>query len=121
MKPAFTLSDGSAEFPNGLVRRNHSMHHREINSLADLKACLRAGRYTSVGGYPLFFLCANGDTVSFEGVKDIWAGLCWEHNNQTGERIVACDVNWEDADMVCAITGKPIESAYGAPDTDKDA
>ena len=113
MIPKFTLDDGSAEFSNGLSRQNYRLHHTEIRTLADLKATLRAGAYTHLGCYPLYFLTADGDTLSFDGVRQDWRTIVWDYNNLPRQRIVACDVNWEDVDMICAITGEPIPSAYG--------
>lgn len=112
MKPLLTYSDGSAEFPNGLVRRNYRMHHVHIGSIADLKACLRAGAYSSVGAYPLMFLTSDGSVYSFKGVLANWREIVYDFLCPFGSRIVACAVNYEDQDLICDLTGKPIESAY---------
>lgn len=42
------------------LRANYSRHHREIDTVADLKASLRAGAYVWPGGYELAYLTADG-------------------------------------------------------------
>lgn len=66
------------------------------------------------GGYPRFFATSDGDALSYaaaraeqEQIKDAIADKL---NN--GWRVVGCDVNWEDAQLVCAHTNERIESAY---------
>jgi hypothetical protein len=54
-------TDGSLEvFRSGVVRENFSRHHTTINTVADFKASLRAGRYVWPGGYPIVFLLWDG-------------------------------------------------------------
>jgi len=95
------------------LRRNYDTSHRDINSVEELKATLRAGPWMWPGGYPKFFLMNGGETVSFDGVRKNLR----EHIDAIAlghrDRIVGCDVNWEDTDMTCAYTGEVIPSAYG--------
>lgn len=42
------------------LRPNYSRHHREIGTVADLKASLRAGPYVWPGGYEVAYLTADG-------------------------------------------------------------
>lgn len=98
-----------------------SYHHRKIDSVRDLLETLKAGPYAWPGGYPLYFITHDGDTLSFDGVKDY--GIpesCRDIRDEWFCRIVACDVNWEDPYMICAQTNEPIESAYGDPDETND-
>lgn len=53
-----------------LVRKSVAKHYREIDSINKLKACLRAGEYTSVGMYRLFFITNDGACLSFSAVID---------------------------------------------------
>lgn len=53
-----------------LVRRDVAKHYRQIDSINKLKACLRAGEYTSVGMYRLFFITDDGACLSFSSVID---------------------------------------------------
>lgn len=57
-------------FGNIPVRRGVAKHYREIDSINKLKACLRAGEYTSVGMYRLFFITGDGACLSFSSVID---------------------------------------------------
>lgn len=88
---------------------------REIDETWQLLATLRNGKYAWPGGYPLYFLASDGETLSFEAVREeLESVLCSIHHGlNDGWRVVACDVNWEDSEMVCAHTGERIESAYG--------
>jgi len=53
-----------------LVRKDVARHHRTIDSINKLKSCLRAGEYTSVGMYRLFFITKDGACLSFSSVLD---------------------------------------------------
>ena len=53
-----------------LVRKDVAKHYRQIDSINKLKACLRAGEYTSVGMYQLFFITDDGACLSFSSVLD---------------------------------------------------
>lgn len=84
--------------------------------LADVAAALRNGKYTWPGGYPMFFVSADGQVLSFEAVRNHWRDVCeayivagCRHN---GWRIDAVAINWEDAELYCDATGERIESAY---------
>jgi len=124
MKEYFFISDSdghlydtrnanwSAQKP---LRPNYRQSHSLIKTVADFKATLRNGGFTFPGCYPLYFICNDGDSLSFEAAKanarsimDSIATDC-----RDGWRVVACDVNYEDDEMVCAHTGKRIPSAYG--------
>ena len=108
----FTASDGSLVRDGQTLRQNYACTHREIKTGADLRATLRAGPFAWPGGYPLFLLTNEGDTLSFaaafERIEEETRAI------RLGERsrIVACDVNWEDPDMLCAHLGHQIPSAY---------
>jgi len=57
-------------FGNLPVRRDVARHYRQIDSINKLKSCLRAGEYTSVGMYRLFFITNDGACLSFSSVLD---------------------------------------------------
>jgi hypothetical protein len=86
-------------------------------SLADIKAALRNGKYAWPGGYPLFFIAADGEALSFEAVRGNWREVVRAHLDAYGARsdwrIVAIETNWENPELYCAHTGERIESAYG--------
>lgn len=96
------------------LRANYAISHKLITSTADLKATLRAGPYAWPGGYPLYFITSDGEALSFESVRENLAQCLWSlmTNSRDGWRIIACDVNYEDVDLTCAHSGKPIEVAY---------
>jgi hypothetical protein len=71
--------------------------------------------YAWPGGYPIFYLCADGGVlcpvcvnVDMRSVLDaafVDGDKQWD--------VVACDVNWEDDTMQCDNCNKFIQSAYG--------
>jgi hypothetical protein len=99
------------------VRTNYRKHCREIRNLSDLKAVLRAGRYTDLGGYPLYFILEDGESASFEGVRQDWKRVVSDMIDGYGQfRVIGSEVYYEGPPMFCSISGKEIESAYGDPD-----
>lgn len=107
--------DGMLEvFRSGVKRDKYRFHFQAIETVAQLKATLRAGAYAWPGGYPLYLLTSDGETLSFDAARSEFRQIAYaiRHKLNDGWRVVACDVNYEDADMVCAHTGERIESAY---------
>jgi len=78
--------------------------------IADLDA-----PYAWPGGYPRYFLCDDGGVLSFRAAKANRATIAdaIRDGDRGGWRVIACVVNWEDADLVCGQSGDPIPSAYG--------
>lgn len=100
------------------LRAVYKRHFATIENFAQLKATLRDGPYAWPGGYPLYFIAADCEAMSFESVRDSLreiAGAYGPHGDRSW-RIVACEINYEDNDLTCAHSGKPIESAYGDDD-----
>jgi hypothetical protein len=86
------------------------------------EAALACGPFTAVGGYPIFFLMADGETLSHaaalenaelirSATRDTASALC---RDDAQWEVVAIDINWEDGDMRCAHTYEPIPCAYSA-------
>lgn len=100
------------------VRAIYSRTFSRINSTLELRATLRAGAYAWPGGYPMFFITSDGAALSFESVRAEYAQCARSTRDKArdGWQIVACDVNWENAELTCEHSGKPIESAYGVPE-----
>lgn len=94
----------------------------DIKTAADFDAALSAGKYAWPGGYPCFFLCADGETLSFEAAQEnaelVRAAIANPGTDSQWE-IVAVDVNWEDEDMRCAHSNAPIECAYPTDKADQ--
>ena len=119
MLPAHFGCDGNGDLYDSrkayaTVRKNYRYTHGEIKSVADLKATLRNGPYAWPGGYPLYFITSDGGALSFGTVEaeihNVIDSL--RRNSRDGWLVVACDVNWEDSDLVDDHTGEAIESVY---------
>lgn len=97
------------------LRPNFKVHHRDIETVADLKATLRAGAFTSLGSYPLFFHTSDGGALKFSTVRDELRQVIWSIQNKCndGWRVIGCQINYENNDLYDDHTGDKIESAYG--------
>lgn len=90
-----------------------------INSISDFRRAMHHGPYAFPGGYPLYFVTADGAALSWEAAKAERRNILEALNdNATGSgwHVCAIDVNWEDPDLICDHTGEPIESAYADND-----
>jgi hypothetical protein len=87
-----------------------------INSISDFRKAMRHGPYAWPGGYPLYFVLHDGESLSFkaarENVRSILRSLV-DPVDCGGWRPVAFEINWEDSELRCVHTGERIESAYG--------
>ena len=96
------------------LRTAYRFHFSTIKTCSELKATLRLGRFTSIRCYPLYFVTSDGAAISFGAVRANLASVL--HSIKTrcddGWRVVACQVNWEDAYLTCDHSGERIESAY---------
>lgn len=100
------------------LRRNYQCHHSSINSVADFKATLRAGPYAWPGGYQLYFICEDGNSLCFNCARTearimMEAINRYKYTSDDGWRTVGCDVNWEDNDMICVHCNSRIPPACG--------
>lgn len=88
------------------------------DTLAEIKSAIREP-YVWPGGYPRYILMADGGALSVQSARENWAQICHATitRDHGGWRAAGADINWEDADLVCAHSGEPIECAY-PPDTD---
>jgi hypothetical protein len=96
------------------VRKNYSRQAGYLRNLHDIKAALRYGAFAWPGGYPLYFIMADGDLATFEGVLSEWKNVVAD--TMAGHRScwvpVAVDANFETPGLYCSITGALIEAAY---------
>ncbi len=109
------IDGGLCDLKTGAVlRQAYSRHYRTIDTCSQLKACLRAGASTDLGGYPLYFLTSDGGALSFESVRENLRQVLWsiQTRDNSGWRVVACDINYEDSDLYCDHSGKLIAAAY---------
>ena len=83
-------------------------------NMTDIKTTIR-NPYAWPGGYPLYFITADGAALSIKAARDNFKAIVWAWMNDAndGWLIEAYDVNWEDSDLTCDHTGEKIESAYG--------
>lgn len=97
------------------LRAVYSRHCRDITNAAELKATLRAGPYAWPGGYPLYFVMSDGESLSYESARGELRQLldAFQPQGDSQWRVVGCEINYENLDMVCCHSGEPIPSAYG--------
>lgn len=99
------------------VRQDYRKHYGKIETGRQLRACLRAGKYSFPGQYPLYFVTSDGAALSFESVFNNLSSVIWSirHNANDGWRVIGMDVSYgsgdsEDPDNVyCDDTGRLIE------------
>ena len=86
------------------------MHSLAVRQFVEF---LSAGPYTWPGGYPIYFVTADGGVISFEAAKENKDLIIDAIRSGTDSQwhVVACDINWE-SHITCDHTGKDIESAY---------
>jgi hypothetical protein len=102
-----------------------------IYTVKNLMRDLRAGKFTSIGCYPTYFITADGAPLSHEAVREnLWivaraTRACVKMGSHCGRdsmqwAVVCCEINWEDSDLRCSHTGKRIESAYAEPEPEPE-
>jgi hypothetical protein len=81
--------------------------------LASVKNAIR-NKYAWPGGYPLYVVMADGESISVEAARENWQSIAQAtiNNAHDGWRAIGAEINWEDASLYCAHSGKRIESAY---------
>lgn len=84
-------------------------------TVSDFNAQLESGAFAWPGGYPLYFVTSDGEAMSFDYAKRNADRIreAIADNATDGWRVIGCEVNWEDTDLICCGNGLPIESAYG--------
>lgn len=71
----------------------------------EVKRALRAGPYAWPGGYPTYFVTADGAALSHAAMR--------ERFREEAGAVLGVQVNWEDDSLTCDHTGARIPSAYG--------
>lgn len=74
--------------------------------------------YAWPGGYPLFVVMDDGESMSIDAARENWRQICRAAIGRNDRDWIPCDVqiNWEDPELFCVHSGKRIESAYAEPD-----
>ncbi len=82
--------------------------------LRDVKNAIRSP-YAWPGGYPLYIVMDDGEALSIDSAKENFREIVHAtlRSYRDGWKASTVDINWEDTTLVCAHSGKPIESAYG--------
>lgn len=83
-------------------------------TVSEFREWLEHGPYTPDDEYPIYFMNADGDTLSFGAVKDN-AGLVESSLQEITPMkwcLVEALVNWSNPNLCCLHTGAPIERAY---------
>lgn len=94
----------------------------QILTVSDLRKAFRHGPYAWPGGYPCYFVMADGEALSFKAARENRRLLLEALANRLkgwqddGWQPVALEVNWEEPDLFCAHTGERIESAHAEPE-----
>jgi len=83
-------------------------------SISDFRRDIRQP-YAWPGGYPRYFICDDGEALSFDSAKANKRLVLESLRDCTndGWRILACDINYEDETLTCCHSGESIPSAYG--------
>lgn len=97
-----------------VLREHYQFTFDRITSVAQLKSTLRNGRFTSLGSYPLFLITSDSAALCFQCARDEFRNCADSIKTgcNDGWKVVACDINWEDPDLLCDHCGEHIESAY---------
>ena len=98
------------------LRKVYCKTFSQPKNSTEIRATIRAGEYAWPGGYPMFALMSDGDTLCFSCLKsqlDSIGPAMGDESDSSGWRVEAIDINYEDSDMVCASCSKQMESAYG--------
>jgi hypothetical protein len=84
-----------------------------IKTVSDFRAAIRQGPYAWPGGYPIYFITSDGGVLSFKTASEERRQIIQSigHDIRDGWKIVAAEINWEDA-LTCDHTGEQIECAY---------
>ena len=85
-----------------------------IRTVNEFRAALEAGKWAWPGSYPVYFICADGEALSFEAAEanKMLIENAIRDRDSDDWRVIGYEVNWEDPCLFCAHTNERIESAY---------
>lgn len=91
-----------------------------LTALHAVKAAIRQP-YVWPGGYPLYVVMADGESLSIAAAKSHWRAICRacifkSANYRDDWEVHGVETNWEDGALYCADTNERIESAYAEPE-----
>jgi hypothetical protein len=89
----------------------------------DLRNFIRSNGYAWPGGYPCALLMLDGEVLDARAARENYKLIL--RATRDGDRsdwcAVAFFIHWEGEPLVCAHSGRPIESAYGELETNEGA
>lgn len=93
------------------------MNNRNLATLHEVKKAIR-NKYAWPGGYPLYIVMTDGESLSINAARDNWRLICAAMESgqkQDSWHVAGIDINYESY-LVCCHTGLEIESAYSPVD-----
>ena len=87
------------------VRADFARHHRDIETGAHVRSCLRAGEHAWPGGYRCFFVTSDGAALSFSAVRAELESVIWSIRN-------GVDDGWRVVGLGCENEFEPEETVY---------
>ena len=97
-------------YANGkLVRKDAAKSFRNIKTVNQLKASLRAGEHAFPGGHRLFFVTSDGASLSFTAALENFKCILWSIKNDAhdGWQVVSVSGEHEcDGLVFCAHSGE---------------
>lgn len=77
----------------------------------ELQSFIRSNGYAWPGGYPCALLMLDGEVIDARAARENYRAI--RRGDSTDWRPVAVFVHWEGEPLICAHSGRAIESAYG--------
>lgn len=67
------------------------------------------------GGYQRYFITSDGAALSYDAAREQRESIedSIANDIRDGWKVVGCEINYEDNDLICDHTNKPIPAAYG--------
>ena len=93
------------------LREKFDWHHKNIRNVSQLKATLRAGPHTRLGGYPLYFITSDYAVLSFKTVRAEFRIIANSIKNKIndGWNVCGCEINLEDKHLICDYSNERIK------------
>lgn len=86
-----------------------------IQTISDFRRAMRHGPFAWPGGYPCYFITADGAALSWRAAREerrLILSALRDRDNTGGWLVTGLDTNWEDPALYCDHTGERIPSAY---------
>lgn len=102
-------------------RKDFQLTFSRIDTTAQFKATLRNGAYAWPGGYPLFFVLEDGESLCFKCAKKEAKQIIASIREKSGDGwgVIDCQINDEDPNLQCCHCNSKIESAYGSEEEEE--